>query len=143
MKRSGMLEGPGSMLFSAVIFGFFGFFTINWSTPGLNGQPVLFRELLGWTLRVASIMFAVSAVLTLVKPVFGNLVAAMTGVVSAVLFLVVVAMDLADPQHGLFSYSTFILPVFAAWNGYGSAIALLAVHREMSGGLPEPSEERE
>ena len=60
-RNHGFFDGPFIMLLSAAIFGFFGFFYANWYTPGLDGNPVLFRVLLGWTLRVTAILFAASA----------------------------------------------------------------------------------
>jgi hypothetical protein len=108
------------MLVSAVIFGFFGFYALNWNTPGVNGQVVPFRVLLGWTLRFSSILFALSALLCFAKPVFGHVLYAAVGVVGAVIFIIVAVMDIADKQHGLFAYAPFILVAFALWNGWSS-----------------------
>lgn len=115
------------MVLSALIFGFFGFFYVNWNTPGVDGNPVLFRVLLGWTLKGAAVLFLASAALTLFKPPAGNLLYAVTGVVSAALFVVVAVMDVADSQHTFMPYGWVVLLLFAAWNGYGSWSALRAV----------------
>jgi hypothetical protein len=131
-EKTGQLAGPAIMLVSALIFGFFGFFYIDWSTPGVDGEPLLFRLLLGWTLKVSAVLFVVSAVLTLIRAALGNLLYALTGVVGAGLFVVVAVMDTADQTHTVFSptmpwLSPVVLVLFAAWNGYGSWVALRAV----------------
>ena len=126
-NRAGIFSGPVGMLFSAAIFGFFGFFYLNWNTPGVNGQVVPFRVLLGWTLKISSILFFVSAGVTLAQPVLGNLLYALVGVIGAGLFIIVAVMDLADPQHMIMPYAPFVLVLFAAWNGYGSWTSLRAV----------------
>jgi hypothetical protein len=115
------------MIFGAVIFGFFGFYMFGRSVT----QPAFFMEMFVWTLRATAVLFAVSAVITFVRPFPGNLLYATTGVVSAVLFTVVVVLDYLDKQRMLFPYSTFIVLFFAAWNGFGSATALRNVHAAM------------
>ncbi len=112
--------GPGIMIISGLIFGFFGFFYADWNTPGLDGDPLLFRQLLGWTLKIAAIAFLLCAGLTFAQPVAGNLVYAVIGVVSAVMFVVVAILDVADKRHGIMAYGPIVLLLFAAWNGYGS-----------------------
>ena len=126
-RRAAMAEGPLVMLLSAAIFGFFGFFYINWNTPGVDGDPVLFRVMLGLTLKTTAIFFAACAALTVVKPFLGNLLYSLGGGVSAVLFLVVAAMDIADDQHMIAPNAQYVLILFAAWNGYGSWSALRKV----------------
>ena len=116
------LASAGIMLLSAVIFGFFGFFYgINWNTPGVNGQdPVLFRQLCGWTLKVAAIAYGLAALLTMVSARTGNLLYAIVGLASAVMFVIIAVMDIADTQHAIMPYGPAILLIFAAWNGYGA-----------------------
>ncbi len=123
-RASSNFAGPGIMLISAVIFGFFGFMYVNWNTPGVNGQLVPFRLICGWTLKIASVSFFVCALLTFVKPMVANVLYAVVGLISAALFVVVAILDLADQQHAIMAYGPFILFLFAAWNGYGSWIAL-------------------
>ena len=125
--RIGGVSGVGGMLFSAAIFGYFGFFVLDWSTPGVDGQPVLFRLLLGWTLRGSAIGFAVAAALTLARPWAGRLLYAVIGLLGAVLLVTVAVMDYRDTQHGMFRFSPILLPLFAAWNGYGSWTGLRAL----------------
>jgi hypothetical protein len=114
------------MLVSALIFGYFGFFR-TWSTRGAEGEFVLFPALLGWTLKVSSILFLVAAGLTMMKMVVGNLIYALAGVVGAGMFVVVAVMDIADQGHTIMPYAPVVLVLFAAWNGYGSWLALRAV----------------
>lgn len=141
----GLLAGPGIMLISAALFGYFGFFYgINWSTPGVDGQPVLFRVMLGWTLQVSAIGFAAAAVLTYVHGLLGNAVYALIGLVGAILFLVIAAMDWLDAQHGVFGGAPVILVLFALWNGYGSWMSLkavLAIRAASDAHRPEPRDE--
>jgi hypothetical protein len=119
-RRAAAAEGPLVMLLSAAIFGFFGFFYVNWNSPGVTGDPVFFRVLLGLTLKTTAILFAACAAITVVKPFVGNLLYFLGGSVSAVLFLAVAAMDIVDDKHGFMPYGEFVLIIFAAWNGYGS-----------------------
>ena len=86
---------------------------------------VLFVALLTWTLRISAGLFVLSAVLTLIVPVVGNLLYALVGVVGAGLFVVVAVMDIADDKYA--TIHPVLLLVFAAWNGYGSWLALRAV----------------
>lgn len=124
-SRPGMsFAGPGMMLISAALFGFFGFFMVNWNTPGVNGQAVLFRVLCGWTLKVSAIVFIISAVLTMVNRTAGNLLYSAAGLIGAVLFVIVAILDVLDPQHSTVAYGPAILLLFAAWNGYGSWASL-------------------
>ena len=54
----GLLAGPGIMLISAALFGFFGFFSgITWNALSMTtGKPILFVVMLGWTLRLSAIV---------------------------------------------------------------------------------------
>lgn len=123
-RRTGGASTAAMMLLSAAIFAFFGFFYVNWSTPGVDGQVVLFRMLLGWTLKITAIMFAISAVLTFISSFIGNVLYGVIGVLSAVLFLVVAGMDVLDKQHTTMAYGPIILVLFALWNGFGAVTGL-------------------
>jgi len=144
--KTSQLTGPAIMVLSALIFGFFGFYYIDWNTPGVDGDPLLFRQLLGWTLKASSVLFILSAVLTAARATLGNLLYALTGVVGAGLFLVVAVMDIADSQHTIMApgapwVSPLILVLFAIWNGYGSWLALRAIlagRAEARAGAPRP-----
>jgi hypothetical protein len=121
-EKTGQLAGPAIMILSALIFGYFGF---RMSSTALDGEFVLFFALLTWTLRISAGLFVLSAILTFVVPVVGNLLYALVGVVGAGLFVVVAVMDIADPYDA--SVPWWLLLVFAAWNGYSSWLALRAI----------------
>ena len=121
-RNASIMAGPGIMLLSAAIFGYFGF-AMGWvHTSATTGQVVPFVPLLEWTLKGTAIVFLLSAVLTFWRPRAGNLLYAASGLLSAALFVVVAIMDWMDPQHSAFS--PVILLLFAAWNGFGSWGAL-------------------
>lgn len=128
-QRSGSetMAGPVIMLISAAIFGYFGFLALNWNTPGVDGQPVFFRVLCGWTLKATAIAFAASVMVTFAAPLAGNLLYALVGLISAVLLVVVAIMDLADTRHTIMPYAPVVLLAFAAWNGWGSYASLRQV----------------
>jgi len=98
-QNNGRFAGPFVMLFSAAIFGFFGF-SRDWNAPFPDGKVVLFMVVLGWTLKISAAMFVISGVLSIVKPIAGHLLYALTGVAAAGLFLVVVVMDVTDTTTG-------------------------------------------
>lgn len=133
-RQRAQFAGPGIMFLSVLLFGWFGFgfqlglpFGINWNTPGVDGNPVLFRVLLGWTLQISSIAFLVSALVTFAAPMAGNAIYAVVGLVSAALLVVVAIMDIIDQQHGIMPYGPFVLFIFAAFNGWGSLQGIRAV----------------
>ena len=116
------LSGIGTMLVSAALFGFFGFFVI---------QPVsgaeFFVLLFAWTVRLTAVCYVVTAGLTAVRPLVGHLLYSLIGLISAVLLIVVSLMDFANTQVQIFSYSEIIVLLFAAWNGFGSWQGLQAL----------------
>jgi hypothetical protein len=120
--KEGQLTGPAIMVLSALIFGYFGF---RMTATAVDGEFVLFFALLTWTLRISAGLFVLSAVLTIVVPVAGNLLYALVGVVGAGLFVVVAVMDVADDKYATIHPALLLL--FAVWNGYGSWLALRAV----------------
>jgi len=129
-EKTGQLAGPAIMILSALVFGFFGF---KMSSTALDGEFVLFFALLKWTLRISAGLFVLSAILTFVVSVIGNLLYALVGVVGAGLFVVVAVMDIADPYDA--SVPWWLLLLFATWNGYGSWLALRAI---LAGRAPAP-----
>ncbi|MFB3137848.1 MAG: hypothetical protein ACE10B_01335, partial [Phycisphaerales bacterium] len=83
------LAGPGIMLLSAAIFGYFGFST-SWNYHSvMTGEFLLFVALLDWTLKGSAIAFGASALLTLANRVLGNLIYGAVGLIGAVLFVVI------------------------------------------------------
>ncbi len=115
---SNALAGPGIMLLSAAIFGYFGFAT-SWNHHSvLTGEFLLFVALLDWTLKCSSIAFLVAALVTFANTIIGNLIYGLVGAIGAVSFLVIAGLDFADKQHT--AMHPLLLLVFAAWNGYAS-----------------------
>ena len=148
-QNKGLFDGPVVMLLSAGIYGFFGFFYIDWSTLGVDGQPVLFRVLLGWTLKISACVFLLSGILALAKPFAANLLYSLAGIGSAGLFVVVAVMDVTDTRHGFLPFGNVFGPVvlllFAAWNGFGSWSALRSIlgsrsHAVAPGGGPDATD---
>ena len=125
IREGGALAGPFIMFISAALFGYFGFFMGLTSTTAA-GQVVFFFALLVWTLKVGAIGFIVSAVLTLVAPLGGNLIYAVIGLLTAVALVVIGIMDIADTQNAA-ALPPLLAFLFAAWNGYGSWFGLKAV----------------
>ena len=135
--KTSQLTGPAIMVLSALIFGYFG-----WQVKPVaaDGETILFMWLLSWTLRISAGVFILCAVITLAAPVLGNLLYALTGVVGAGLFVVVVVMDIADQNYAAALHPAILL-LFAIWNGYGSWLALRAVlagRAEASVGSTQP-----
>lgn len=128
--RHPALAGPGGMIFSAVLFGYFGFM-MGLTTNNMQGQFVWLFAVFLWTIRGASVGYAVAALMTFAMPLAGNLIYAVVGLFSALGFLVLSGWDLFDTQrmlHGMPMLPGWLmLLLFAAWNGYGSWIGLRAV----------------
>ena len=131
MKNHPALAGPGMMIFSAVIFGYFGF-TITWNYHSFaTGQFLPYIVILNWTLQGAGIGFATAAIVTFAHRLLGNLIYSIIGLITAVLFLVVAVWDQIDTQNMSFSLPFLPGPValllFAAWNGYTSWFGIKTV----------------
>lgn len=126
-ESSSVMAGPGIMLLSAAIFGYFGWVIgKNGYAPDQNGQIVPSWVLLAATIHASAVVFALSALLTFFHPAAGNLLYGISGVLSALLFVVVVILDHLDKTHVL-AVSPILLILFAAWNGYGSWTGLRAL----------------
>ena len=124
-RSSAALAGPGIMLLSAVIFGYFGFTTNFVPHSVKTGQLLIYVPMLEWTLKVTAIAFGISGVAAFVRPLEANLLFCVAGLLSALLFVAVAVMDFADKQHTVMS--PVLLLIFAAWNGFGSWSGLRAV----------------
>ncbi len=120
-----LLAGPGIMLISAAIFGYFGFMTLFPEVDANTGQLIPLVVTLKWTLRVSAIAFFAAAAITMAKSLPGNLLYAVFGVFSAVALLVVGVWDLSSTFFS--GVHPFLLFLFAAWNGYGSWTSLRAL----------------
>jgi len=121
--------GPGIMIISALIFGYFGF-SPTYSATGVNGQFLVYVPILEWTLKISAVAFALSAVLTFLAPLLGNVLYSIIGLLGAIAFVVVAIMDYMDPQHTVMN--PLILLAFAAFNGYGSWQGIRAVVSAMA-----------
>jgi hypothetical protein len=124
-RHSGLLAGPFIMFISAAIFGYFGFF-IGLTSTTSTGNVVFLFGLLMWTLRIAAIGFLLSGLLTFIAPVGGNLLYAVTGLLTAAGFVLVGILDIADDQHAA-ALPPALAFLFAAWNGYGAWSGLRSV----------------
>ena len=137
--RPRSFAGPGIMFLSAAIFGFFAFggyfgVGISWSHT-IAGQFLFYAFLLDWTLKISAVAFLVAAIVTFVRPFFGNLLYSIVGLAGAVSFLVVAFLDWQDKQYTT-GVPLFLLLLFAAWNGYGSLVSLRELFGHRSGRDP-------
>lgn len=130
MTKRSAFAGPGIMLLSAAIFGYFGFST-GFNPRGTSGQLLVYVPILEWTLKGSAVLFLLSAGLAWVAPRPGHLLYAVVGLVGAVLLLLVAALDFLDPVHTVFS--PVLLVIFALWNGFGSLSGLGEVLGRRSG----------
>ena len=119
------LAGPGIMLLSAAIFGYFGFMLAFPELDRETGSLIPLVITLKWTLRAAAIGFLLAAVITMANTSAGNLLYALVGIVSAAMFVGIAVWDLGSAWHS--GVHPFLLFVFAAWNGYSSFAGLRAV----------------
>lgn len=137
VKNNPALAGPMMMFIFAALFGYFGFYIGFLHTNNL-GQFVLFYALLDWTLKATAVAFALAGVLTMIQPFLGNLLYAVTGLLNAILFVVIATMDILDKQNPPGAVPIFLLLIFAAFNGYGSVASLTSLWqiKNMSVGPP-------
>jgi hypothetical protein len=117
------------MLISAGLMAYFGFAS-SWAHQYTNSsapQPNTLLPmvvLLKWTLRGGAIACGAAAVLSMMGLTLGPLLYSVTGLITAVLFVVVGVWEMTNP-NGYFSGVPYILLfIFAAWNGYGSWMGL-------------------
>ena len=121
----GVLAGPGAMLFSAALFGYFGFMLSFPETDVNTGKLIPLVVTLKWTLRGAAIVFLTSALVVMVRHGAGELLYALGGLAAAGTFLVIALWDLNSTYYS--GVHPFLLFVFAAWNGYGSWTSLRTI----------------
>ncbi len=120
------MTGPVIMFISAVLFGYFGFFSVSSIVTNNAGQVVLMWAMLLWTLRIAAVVFAVAGVITFASPILGNLIYAIGSGLSAIGLASVGVMDVLDAQHAA-AIPPVLAFLFAAWNGYGAYTGLTEV----------------
>lgn len=120
--QASALGGPGAMLLSALIFGYFGY-GVTWihQSP-ITGQLLPYVVILEWTLKVSSVAFVVSAILTLVSAPAGNFLYSAVSLAGGALFVLVAVWDFADTQHQ--AASPVLVLFFGLWNGFGAVAGL-------------------
>src|SRR5688572_15420759 len=96
-SKGSPLAGPGVMLFSAAVFGFFGFMMAFPEIDVQTGKTIPLVITLKWTLRAAAIAFFAAAIISMVAMTSGNLLFSFVGLCSAVMFLVIAIWDLNSP----------------------------------------------
>ena len=119
-RHSGF-TGPGYMLISAALFGYFGF-AYNWDSTGTDGQFLPFVVIIEWSLKGGAIGFALAAILSFIASRPAEFLYAAVGIITAIGFVIGGSLDLADNQHTVMQ--PIILFIFAAWNGYSSVMSL-------------------
>jgi hypothetical protein len=117
------------MVISALLFAWFGFGS-SWAHQYTTTQPpqlLLMVVVLKWTLRGGAIAFGLSVILALTGSILGELLYAIAGLATAVLFAIVAIWEWTNPQGYYSGVPAFLLIIFAVWNGYGSWISLRAI----------------
>lgn len=110
------------MLLGAALFGYFGFAPgIIWPNT-IGGEPNWISIILMWTVRATAVGFTASAALTFVHRFLANLLYSSVGLISAVMFGIVLIWHYTTDAHA--PISPVLLLIFAALNGYGSWIEL-------------------
>jgi len=137
-SRSG-LAGPGIMLISAAIFGYFGF-GMTWLTTGVNGQFLPFVAIFEWTLKIGAIAFLASGVITFIQPLAGNALYAVASMLSAIAMAIVLVLDYMDKQHMVMP--EIVLLILVLWNLFGSWSSMREVLAVMRSRPRVPRDER-
>lgn len=127
-SQSTSLAGPAVMLFSAAIFGYFGW-GVTWISTGNAGQFLVYVAILDWTLKIASIGFAAAAMITFASAVIGNAVFCVVGLLGAIGLAIVLVLDMLDPQH--MTVHPILLALFVGWNAYASWTGLQSLREEV------------
>ena len=99
------LAGPGIMLLSAALFGYFGFMMAYPELDVQTGQLIPLVVTLKWTVRAAAIGFLIAAIGAMAMPRLGNIIYALVGVLSAIMFIVVLIWDLGSKWDSGFTRS--------------------------------------
>ncbi len=111
-------SGPGVMLISAALFGYFGF-SSSWIHTSSDGQFLPFVAIIEWSLKGGAIGFAIAGLLCFFAPLPAEFLYAAVGIITAIGFVIGGILDLADDRHGVL-ISPFLLFLFAGWNGFSS-----------------------
>jgi hypothetical protein len=122
------------MLVAAGVFAYFGFgssWAHQFTNPAPPAQPqwLPMVAVLEWTLKGGAIAFGAAAALTMMRVRLGAVLYAGAGVLTAVLFIAIAIWHWTNPNGYYCGVPPILLVIFAAWNGYGSIAALLAMAR--------------
>ena len=127
------------MLISAAIFAYFGY-GFSWAHKYTTTQPPQLLPmvvLLEWTLRGGAIAFGASAVLVLAKSGAADLLYTITGLITAVIFVIVAIWEWTNPQGYYSGVPAILLIIFALWNGFGSLSSLREMMTTLSVSDPD------
>lgn len=138
-RHAVFLAGPEIMLFSAAIFGFFGFMTSFPEIDTATGDLIPLVVTLKWTLRASAIAFALCAGIAMSNRFSGNLAYSLIGLLSAGMLAIVGVWDLTSPFHT--GISPILLFIFAAWNGFSSYAGLREVMAVAGAAKSPPTDE--
>lgn len=116
------LVGPGVMLLSALLFGYFGYGMTWLHRSAITGQVLPYVVILDWTLKVSSVAFVAAALLTWANAVAGNFLYSAVSLAGGALFVVVALWDFMDTQHT--AASPVLVLFFGLWNGFGAIAGL-------------------
>lgn len=109
----------GSMLLSAAIFGFFGFYFVGWAHEWtVDDERVWLVTTLKWTVRGGALLFLLSAGIAWLNAWWGNLVFSLVGLAVAAALIGVAVWDMNSNYSA--GISIVLLVILAAWNGYHS-----------------------
>ena len=126
------LAGPGIMLFTAVLFGFFGF-VINWNPRGIDGTFLWWVAACEWTLKGSALAFFLAAGISFGNLLIGNLVYSAVSLLGAILFIAIAVADFLDDRHTIANYAPILLLIFGLWNGFSGIQGLRATMAELRG----------
>lgn len=117
--RARTVDDALSLLISALLFGYFGFFFGLTDRAAPDGPSIPMFATFLWTLRLSAIGFAIALILALMRQPAANLVSGVVGLLGAVAFIVLAIWDWIEPAYAL-ALSPILLVLFALWNGYAS-----------------------
>ncbi len=118
-SRNRDVLGP---LISTAFFGYYGF-VFGLQTADDSGATVPLWIFSLWMLRIATLTFAVSLVLSFSKASAANMVYGAAGILGTFGLAAILIWDMLDPVHASFT-SPLLLIIFIAWNGYFSFLTL-------------------
>jgi hypothetical protein len=116
-------------LLSAAVFGYYGFVdSVVSQTTDSSGQTVALWVGALWIIRIATLLFAVSAGLAFRNDSRTDLVYAVGTLIATLGLVVILVWDQFDTNYQT-AFHPVILILCIAWNGYSSVAALRAALR--------------